>query len=125
MLRGKRLLVVEEEFLVAIDIQHILESGNVAKTTFARSTEEALALADQFADFDIAVVQVPDSSPTAEALVTRLDACGVSIVLTSFDATHRLGHPRHPGLATVIKPFIAEELLRACLQPQPVKDCES
>ena len=52
MLSDKRILVVEREFLVALDMQRVLEGANPAKLVFARSVDEAAHLASSFSGYD-------------------------------------------------------------------------
>ena len=127
MLRGKRLLVVEEEFLVAIDIQHVLEAANVEETRVARSLAEAAGLREQFSDYDIAVVQIPDHDSEPIPVVSDMEAAGIAVVLTSFDAGFGAGYPGHPGIPVVVKPFVNNELVLAChdARTRRVTDYES
>jgi CheY-like chemotaxis protein len=54
-LAGKRVLVVEDEFLIALDIETILESGG-AEVQTANRVEQALTLIKSGGPFDGAVL---------------------------------------------------------------------
>src|SRR3569832_2994457 len=56
-LTGKRCLVVDDEFLIALDIQQALEQAGAAEVVCAGTTAEALA-AVKAARFDVAVLAV-------------------------------------------------------------------
>lgn len=127
MLRGKRLLVVEQEFLVAIDIQQILEGANVERTVFARTADEAGALHPRFGEFDIAVVEIPYSAVGPLPLVEGLLEAGVAVVLTTLDSAYRYGYPAHPDVPVLTKPFAEETLVMTCREAEArgIKDYES
>jgi DNA-binding response OmpR family regulator len=114
MLAGKRFLVIEDEFLIALDIQRILETAQASATFFARSLGEAEALDEKLAAVDLAIVEIgPDSDP-AIRLVTRLLARGIAVVFSTPDAADRQGFAGLPPLPVVVKPFAEADLLCAC-----------
>jgi len=115
MLDGKRVLVIEEQFLIALDIQRILEDAKAAQTLFARSVREAAELAGRWAGFDLAVVALPRSDANGLALVRGLISAGVKVVISSGDSSYRRGVPELPNVPVVIKPFDAQELVAACM----------
>lgn len=114
MLNGKRALIVEDEFLVALDIQRILEHAHVGRAVFARSVEEAMSLAQQWRDFDLAIVELPFADTDALALATGLLGAGVKLIVSSTNANHRTGVPGLENWPVILKPFAEDELLSAC-----------
>jgi CheY-like chemotaxis protein len=74
---GKRCLVLDDEFLIALDIQQILESAGATEVTCVGSTADALEALAKAPKFDIAVLDVKlgsaagDSLTVAAALVER------------------------------------------------------
>jgi DNA-binding response OmpR family regulator len=114
MLAGKRFLVVEDEFLIALDIQRILESARASATLFARSLDEAEALGEKLAGADLAIIEIgPDSDP-AIRLATRLLARGIAVVFSTSDGADQEGFAGLPPLPVVVKPFAEADLLGAC-----------
>jgi two-component system, response regulator PdtaR len=113
MLTGQTVLIVEEEFLIALDLQRVLESLNAKRTVFARSVPEALGLAPNWADFALAVVEFSQHDPSVLALLTGMRDAGISLVLTASDSTLRRGVPAMPDAPVVIKPFLEEDLASA------------
>jgi DNA-binding response OmpR family regulator len=115
MLVGKRLLIVEDEFLIALDIQRILETAAASATLFARTVEEAEAHDDKLTAFDLAIIEIgPDNVP-ALRLAMKLLANGIAVVFTSADSQHRHGLAGLPLAPVVVKPFAEDDLLTACL----------
>lgn len=113
MLSGERLLIVEEEFLIALDIQRVLEDANAQSAVFCRNFSEVEALADRISEFDLAIVNPPQPNSAGIAMAERLLAAGVALVVCS---AYR-GELKDPVLATaefVGKPFSDDDLLAAC-----------
>ena len=110
MLNGKRVLVVESEFLIALDMQRVLEEAQACETVFARSIEEAAHLEHRFPEYDLAVVEMPSQDKSALALARALMTARVAVVATTATS------PDIPlDMPTVIKPFDDASLLTACM----------
>jgi DNA-binding response OmpR family regulator len=115
MLIGKRLLIVEDEFLIALDIQRILETAEASATLFARSIMEAEAQSEKFSALDLAIIEISNESDHARQFAMLLLSRGVPVVFTSSSSQHRQGLADMSQTPVVIKPFAEEELLAACL----------
>ncbi len=109
VLQGKRILVVEDEALVAMLVEDaLLDAGAVVLGPVA-TVAEALALLERDAAPDVAVLDLnlagEPSSPVADALVAR----GVPfVVATGYGASGLpAGHETVPVLA---KPYDPDEL---------------
>lgn len=113
MLNGTTILVVEEEFLIALDIQRMLEGLNSGQVLFARSAQEADSLQDHWPGVGLAIIEVGLERQAALELVQRLASRGIAIVLCSADAELRRGIPQFPDLPLVIKPMAETDLVYA------------
>jgi DNA-binding response OmpR family regulator len=111
MLSRLRLLIVEDVFLIALDIQRVLEGANAGQIVFARNFTEVSALADRLHEFDLAIVNPPD--PANLEIVTKLVAAGAAIVVCTAARMDLSGTPL-AGAPLVVKPFSDDELLAAC-----------
>jgi len=115
-LTGKRCLVVDDEFLIALDIQQALEQAGAAEVVCAGNPTEAL-VAVKIDRFDVAVLDVRlgrtgSSLPVAEVLA----AAGTPFVfLTGLrgDSTEARAYPNAP---VIEKPYDAQTLLAAIRQ---------
>lgn len=113
MLSGERLLIVEEEFLIALDIQRVLEEANAQKAVFARNFSEVASMGDRLGEFDLAIVNPPRKEPADLAVAERIVAAGTAVVVCSAFGKDLDDTP----LATaefVGKPFSDDTLLAAC-----------
>lgn len=113
MLSGVRLLILEEEYLIALDIQRILEQANAAEAALVRNYEELGALGPRLAEFDLAIVTPPRPGSADLAAAGLLASAGPAVVVCSAARTNLANTPLH-GAEFVEKPFADEELLAAC-----------
>jgi len=113
MLSGERLLIVEDDFLIALDIQQVLEGANAQRAVFARNYSEVAAMGDRLGEFDLAIINPPSEETADLAVAQRIVATGVAVVVCS--AFHRdLSGTPLAGAEFVDKPFADEDLLEAC-----------
>lgn len=108
-MHGLHILVVEEEYLVAADIEQTLRAAGAADVTIVLDAEAARSR--DFANVQIAVIEAKFGSPNAVALCEALRAAGVAVVVTSADhAVQAL----FTGAIPLQKPFDSATLLSAC-----------
>jgi hypothetical protein len=114
MLSESRLLIVEEQFLIALDIQRVVEQAQARQTVFARNYDEvASLLLDQPAEFELAIVTPPRRGTADETFVDRLIDGGAAIVVCTAAAVDLSG-TRLADAEVIYKPFLDEDLLAAC-----------
>jgi CheY-like chemotaxis protein len=117
-LAGKRGLVLDDEFLIALDIQQILESAGAASVTCAGNAEDALAALASSVAFDFAVLDVILSGATRTSLTVAAALAERNtpfIFLTGMrgEDVHTRKFPKAPVLE---KPYEASLLLSAVLR---------
>jgi DNA-binding response OmpR family regulator len=113
MLSRHKLLIIEDVFLIALEIQRVLEDANAAQTVFARNFEEAQLLSDRFGEFDLAIVNPPQlRSPEMETAALLAGAGPAIVVCTA--AMVDLADTPLAGAELIVKPFSDEDLLAAC-----------
>jgi len=114
MLHGTTVLVVEEEFLIALDIQRMLEALGAGEIFFARSAAEARRQQELWAGAGLAIIDMALHRAAALELIPQLLAGGVPVVLCSADAgLKHLGVPQFPNLPVVTKPMAETDLVHA------------
>ena len=121
MLTGRTALVVEEEFLIALDIQRMLEALGVEQTLFARTAAEAAQLQARWPEIDIALVEIRAGDASTLALAESLVAASVPTVLITADFNARRGIAEALALPVVTKPIPEEHLAAAIGQVLSVK----
>lgn len=108
-MHGLNALVVEEEYLVAADIEQTLRAAGAANVTIEDDATAARAL--DFSGFAVAVIEAKFGSAEAVALCAALRAASVPVVVTSADAAVQA---MFTGAIPLAKPFDTETLLAAC-----------
>jgi CheY-like chemotaxis protein len=111
-LRGRRVLVVEDDALIAMMAEDMLAELGCQVVGVALGLAEAMDLADSQTDLDVALLDVNLSGQSAHPLADRLRARGVMVVF----ATGYGDLP--PGVADAAevvlrKPYRAEDLATA------------
>lgn len=110
-LDGERVLVVEDQFLVAESLRFLLESMGAEVLGPAPTVARALELADQ--PIDAAVLDVDLRGESSTSLALRLQERDVAVVfLTGYDPSVRLPEELR-SLPSLSKPTGAAQLARA------------
>jgi CheY-like chemotaxis protein len=118
---GKRILVVEDEFLIALDIQRILEGEGAKTVVTAGRVAQALDLFVSAGPFDAAVLDLKLDRETSTPVAERLHDAGVPFVfLTGGQATPDMIR-RFDGAPVVGKPFDSDGLLAALAKAMTAK----
>jgi DNA-binding NtrC family response regulator len=115
LLRGCRILVVEDEFFLAEDLQQELSTAGATVVGMASTIREALALIDTEGHLDCAILDVNLGGkpvfPVADYLIDR----SVPFVLTTgYDASSI--PPRYQGALRCEKPFHVPVLIHSIRQ---------
>lgn len=121
---GKRILVLDDEFLIALDIQHILEAAGAAEVVCAGNAADAMAALRGGVRFDLAVLDVKLSgaartSMTVAAALAKQDTPFVFLTGMRGDDMHMKQFPHAP---VVEKPYDAAlllEILQDALMTRP------
>jgi two-component system, response regulator PdtaR len=115
ILAGRRCLVLDDEFLIALDIQQILERAGALHVACAASVAEAIALLGRDEKFDLAVLDVKLSGPDRNSLnvaglLAERKIPFVFLTGMRVDDVHAKQFPQAP---VIEKPYDAASLLAA------------
>jgi CheY-like chemotaxis protein len=115
LLIGKRCFVLDDEFLIALDIQQILEGAGAAHVTSVASAAEAIAVFGGELKFDIAVLDVKLGSVEHNSLdvAALLQTQGVPFVFLTGMRVDDVHAKRFPNAPVIEKPYDPMALLRA------------
>jgi DNA-binding NtrC family response regulator len=105
-----RVLIVEEETLLALDIETVLADDGTVDVTHRRSVAEARAHGSDPGQFRIAFVEAKLGAAEVVAFTEQLVKAGVATVVMSADRTSM---ELFPHAAPLEKPFDAARLLAA------------
>jgi DNA-binding response OmpR family regulator len=116
-LTGKNVLVVEDEFLILLDIQSILETAGVTSIVTASRVEDALnVIVDSEktgGKFDAAVLDLKLERESSAPIAERLTSAGVPFIFLTGAPTD-IALAKQFGSAPVVgKPFDSTTLLAA------------
>lgn len=117
-LRGLRVLVVEDETLVAMLIEEYLVEFGCAVACSARRVAKGLQSLED-AEIDAAVLDVNVAGESVSPIAEVLDKRNIPFIFASGYGARGV-EPRWTGRPVLQKPFSARELrlaLLACLQP--------
>jgi CheY-like chemotaxis protein len=103
-LTGRRVLVVEDEILVAMMIEDLLERLGATVAGSAGSVEAALAALDGPPP-DAAILDANLGGALSGPVARRLDALAVPFVVATGYVEHTLADPRLAGAPRLVKPF--------------------
>jgi len=115
ILAGRRCLVLDDEFLITLDIQQILERAGALHVACAASATEAVVLLGRDQQFDLAVLDVKLNGPERNsldvaALLAKKSIPFVFLTGMRVDDVHAKQFPRAP---VIEKPYDAASLLAA------------
>src|SRR5689334_10063323 len=114
LLGGRRCLVLDDEFLIALDIQQILEKAGAINVTCAADAPEALALLRREIQFDVAVLDVKlGGSRTSLAVAAVLAEKRTPFVFLTGMRVDDLHARQFPQAPVVEKPYDATTLVDA------------
>jgi CheY-like chemotaxis protein len=114
MLNGRPALIVEEEFLIALDLQRMLEGLGVGQTLFARNMMEARKLRQHWPDLAVAIVEMRADGTDDRQLTAELAAAAVPLVITTGD--FGLSRTVTGVIPVIVKPIPEQSLASAIEQ---------
>jgi len=108
---GARALVIEDEFLIAIEAQRILEAAGAREVVLVARVDEALAALEQPGSFDLAVLDIVLGRESSDRIAAALTERRIPFVYGT-----GMGAPGGPPGAfrhvpVVEKPYTGETLL--------------
>lgn len=109
-LAGLRLLLLEDEFLIAMDVEQLCHDHGAAEVVIVRSLADAVSGG---ANFDAAIVDVMLGGESTLPYAAQLRENGVPFIFASGYSDRKDIEADFPGVAIVGKPFSGEDLVAA------------
>jgi DNA-binding response OmpR family regulator len=110
---GKTALVIEAEFLIALDLQRMLEAHGFAETLLARHAAEALELSGSWQRLSLAVVEIRLHDQPSFDLLTALQEHQVPTVAITSDVELTHGIDGFATIPVLGKPLSEDQLASA------------
>ena len=113
LLTGRRCLVLDDEFLIALDIQQILELAGAKHVASVASASEAMELLRSEPKFDLAVLDVKLGGAEGNSLdvAAMLAKAGTPFVFLTGMRVDNVHAKKFPQAPVVEKPYDALTLL--------------
>lgn len=111
MLDGLRVLLLEDEALIAMDVEQLCRDAGAAQVTVARDLDEVDP--EQIAVFDVAVVDLLLGGRSTLGLAAVLRDRGVPFVFASGYSSAEEMAADFPGVPLVSKPYSGADLVQA------------
>jgi CheY-like chemotaxis protein len=112
---GMRCLVLDDEFLIALDIEQILEAAGAAEVMCFGTSTECLAALQSGEKFDLAILdfKLSDGARDSRSIATLLHRQGTPFVFVTGMRTQDIRSTEFPDAPHVEKPYQAPLLLDA------------
>lgn len=114
-LTGTRCLVLDDEYLISLDIQEILEAAGAASVVTLSSAAEALSLLTSDSHFDLAVldIRLGGGAEGSMTVAMRLAEQGTPFVFLTGMRADEVETGPFPDAPVVEKPYQAPILIEA------------
>jgi CheY-like chemotaxis protein len=109
-LAGLRILLVEDEVLIALDVEQLCRDNGAAEVIVKRNADE---LDGSLEHFDVAIVDLMLSGVSTLPFAERLSAAGRPFIFASGDSDNEEILHSFPRVRIVGKPFAGDDLIEA------------
>lgn len=115
LLVGKHCLVLDDEFLIALDIQQILEGAGAASVKCFGSTADCLATLSTGGPVDLAILdfKMGDGNRNSHSVAARLHEMGTPFVFVTGLTMRDVTSKAFPDVEVIEKPYDKRLLLQA------------
>lgn len=112
MLAGRTILIVDAEYLIALDIEQRLEGLGAGRAIIATSAASAMEHAAEWAGCALAIVEVEETLPGSIALVQTIRLAGTPVIGITADSRLSDGMARLAGVPILLKPLEENTLIQ-------------
>jgi DNA-binding NtrC family response regulator len=117
-LAGKSVLIIEDEALIALNVESCLQDAGAA-VVIANSIVSAQSALDEGTPFDVAVVDFLLADGNASTLIQVLSERGIPVVVTTGDEVDRGQPALSKAVAILQKPHTESDLINAITKTPP------
>jgi len=113
MLASRTILIVEAQYIVALDVEATLGSLGAEHVVIAQDPAHAALVADQWADCTLAIVEIEREKPDQIALAGDLVRRGIAVIGLTTDTELPRTHAWISSTPIVLKPVQSNHLIAA------------
>ncbi len=114
-LAGRSILILEDEFLIAMDVEQTCLDWGADKVTIVRALDQLGEDPFRQHEFDSAILDLRLGGSSTVDFAHRLHARGIPFVFATGMSEHNEIATGFPGVAIVSKPYSGEELLQSLI----------
>ena len=115
-LEGLRILVLEDEFLIAMDVEQVCRDHGALDVIIKRSLGEVEHLPEGGLDFDAAVLDMRLGSTSTLDFARSLMDAGMPFVFATGYSDPGETAESFPGVPVVTKPYLSSDLVEALVR---------
>ena len=120
-LKGMRLLVLEDEYLIGLELERIAEECQAQSVDLVSNVNELLAWIESGAECDIAIIEVEAHGVSSLQAATLLQSRGVPLVFTTAYDVEAGGIDGFVGVTVIGKPYGKSQIIKAVAALSPSK----
>lgn len=113
LLDGLRILVLEDEFLIAMDVEQLCRDHGAEEVVIAHSMDAVDKNGAQDFAFDVAIIDVFLNNVSTFPFAARLQESGKPFVFASGYTDLEEMHKQFPGVIVVGKPYAGDDLIQS------------
>lgn len=111
MLAGRTILIVDAEYLIALDLEQRLEALGAGPAVIATSAATAVDRAETWTDCALALIEIEDFLPQSMALAQTVRRAGIPVIAITADASLANGPNRVDDIPFLLKPIEGTALM--------------
>jgi len=113
MLCGQTALIVEAQYLIALDMGHTLEHSAACRVVIAQDADHALELSSDWTDCGLAIVELEQKLPRQIAFVGELMRRNIPVIAITADADLPGKLSWFPTIPVLVKPISTDSITAA------------
>ena len=113
------ILIVEREFLIALDAEFLIKSAITCRVTLIRPEQLDQWKEDALQGVDLCLLDVPLDASRVVPRIKRLVAEGVPLLFSTVGEAHRSGVDGFESVPVVMKPFDGDTLVALVMERLP------
>ncbi len=112
-LSGARVLLLEDEFLIAMDVEQLCRDNGAKDVSIMRNLSETQEMSFDPKSFDVAIIDIMLDGQSSLGFAEHLRDVGVPFVFASGYADADDVFATFPGIPVINKPYASDELVGA------------